>query len=444
VECTLPIQTLDKTLAFLTRANETFERRYPGDPPHQQPVHTVYGGAHLFTADTPRKLGVLALRSLDDYAPDASSFASALRLAPSPSFHRVYERVRQKLVHGAVEDLRVDFEDGYGVRPDHEEDDHCLSVAREFARGMRKETLPPFVGFRVKSLSNDTAVRSLRTLDLLLTALARETGGTVPNHFVVTLPKVVIPEQVSALVGTLDVLETSLGIPLGTIGIELMVEATQALVSARGEVTLAALLDAAKGRCRGAHFGAYDYTAGVDVAAAEQSLTHPWCDHARHVMQLAFARTGVRLSDGATNELPVAPHKHPTTEMQRDENRASVHHAWAVAYTNVQRALTQGFYQGWDLHPAQFPSRYAAVYNFFDMAREATAKRLRNFVTQAARATLVGTHFDDAATGQGLVNFFLRAVDAGALTEEEAAQDAGVSVALLRTRSFSRMTGAVR
>ena len=435
------------SLARLYAAHDAFDARYPGDRPGRQPVHTVYGGAHLFAHDAAQKLGAVALRALEQYAPDADAFARALALPGVDDEARarhaaVFARVRDKLAREPVEDLRVDFEDGYGPRAPDEEDAHCVAVARAFARGMREHTLPAFAGIRVKSLSRESAARALRTLDLTLTALAHETGGALPANFVVTLPKVVMPAQVEALVDALDALERALDVAPNTVGIELMVEATQTLVSPRGEVTLAHLLDASRGRLRGAHFGAYDYTASCDVAALDQSLAHPWCDHARHVMQLTLARTGVRLSDGATTLLPVAPHKNPTTDAQRDENRALVHRAWQRAYGDIARALSQGYYQGWDLHPAQLPARYAAVYDFFLRGLEASGRRLRAFVAQAARATQAGGGFDDAATGQALVNFFLRAVDAGALTDDEAAAHAGVSVARLRTRSFAAIARA--
>ena len=97
-----------------------------------------------------------------------------------------------------------------------------------------------------------------------------------------------------------------------------------------------------------------------------------------------------------------------------------VHRAWKLHYNHIQHSLTNAFYQGWDLHPAQLPTRYAAVYSFFLDGLEAASERLKNFVEKAAKATLVGDVFDDAATGQGLLNYFLRAVNCGALTEEEA------------------------
>src|SRR5262249_45438857 len=130
VRTTLTDKKLAKALDRVNRAQARLYRRYPGDSGARQAVHTVYGGAHLFTADTPRKLGERALRALDTYAPDAGTFAEAIglrgELAP-----KVYDRVRDKLRRDPVEDFRIDFEDGYGNRPDDEEDGHAIAAAQQ-------------------------------------------------------------------------------------------------------------------------------------------------------------------------------------------------------------------------------------------------------------------------------------------------------------------------
>ena len=117
-----------------------------------------------------------------------------------------------------------------------------------------------------------------------------------------------------------------------------------------------------------------------------------------------------------------------------------MHRAWRPARASTSRhSLVTGFYQGWDLHPAQLPSRYAAVYAFFLEGLDAASERLKNFVQKAAQATLVGDVFDDAATGQGLLNYFLRAMNCGAITEEEAVDKSGLTLAELRGRSFVKI-----
>ena len=429
--------------ARLAQVNRAFGERYPGEPEGRRPVHTVYGGAHLFSADAARKLGTLALRAMDEHALDFAAFARAVGLSgPDDRALAVYERVREKLLAEPVEDFRIDFEDGYGIRPAEEEDRHAALAAAEVAKGMAAGSLPPFVGIRIKSLTEELWARSVRTLDLFLTSLCGATQGKLPPSFVVTLPKVTLPEQVAALADLLDLLEPSLNIPAGELKIELMIETPQAIFDAGGRVALRALVEAARGRCSGAHFGAYDYTAALGVASSEQRLSHPACDFARDVMLVALAGSAVALSDGATNVLPVPIHKSaaggaPLTEGQRGENREAVHAAWRLHFNDVQRGLSRGFYQGWDLHPAQLVTRYAALYDFFLRGLDDAAARLRRFVERAAQATLAGSIFDDAATGQGLLNYFLRAIACGALSEEEAHARSGLSLSELRSRSFS-------
>ncbi len=415
-----------------------FASRYPGESGRRQPVHTVYGGAHLFKSDTAPRLGTLAMRSFETYAPDAKSFAQALEL-PDKLADTIYERVREKLVREAVEDFRIDFEDGYGTRPDAEEDGHAVSAAQEVAKGLEARTLPPFLGIRIKTFSEELHARSIRTLDLFLTTLVEAAGGRLPENFVVTLPKIVSPAQVTTLADIFDLLEPKLGLPTGSLKMEMMVETTQSIINERGETNLPQMLDAARGRCVAAHFGTYDYTASCSITAAYQDMLHPACDFARHIMQVSFGGTGIWLSDGATNIMPVAPHRGELTSAQEAENRAVVHRAWKLHYDHVRHSLANAFYQGWDLHPAQFPTRYAAVYTFFLEGLDAASERLSNFVAKAAQATLVGDVFDDAATGQGLLNYFLRAINCGALTEQEAQDLTSLSLDELQSGSFVKI-----
>ncbi len=415
-----------------------FASRYPGESGRRQPVHTVYGGAHLFKSDTASRLGTLAVRSFETYAPDAAAFTQVLEL-PDKLADTIYERVREKLAREAVEDFRIDFEDGYGTRPDAEEDGHAVLAAQEAAKGLEAGTLPPFLGIRIKTFSEELHARSIRTLDLFLTTLVEAADGRLPENFVVTLPKIISPVQVTTLADIFDLLEPKLGLPSGSLKMEMMVETTQSIINERGETNLPQLLDAARGRCITAHFGTYDYTASCSITAAYQDMLHPACDFARHVMQVSFGGTGIWLSDGATNIMPVAPHRGELTAEQEAENRVVVHRAWKLHYDHVRHSLTNAFYQGWDLHPAQFPTRYAAVYTFFLEGLDAASERLSNFVAKAAQATLVGDVFDDAATGQGLLNYFLRAINCRALTEQEAQDLTTLSPDELRSGSFVKI-----
>lgn len=435
----LKARDLAPVLRHLKRTNDSIARTVPGETGERQPVHTVYGGAHLFRADTTGRLGAAALAALDDYAPDGETLARILDLPPGLDPGLVHSRVVSKLRSEPVEDFRVDFEDGYGNRPDEEEDGHAESVAKEIAAGLAAGTLPPFIGIRIKPLSRELHGRSLRTLDLFITTLAAATRRRLPPNFLITIPKVMAPGQVAAVAAVCDSLERSLKLPRGVLKLELMIETPQSILGPDGTSALRALVDAGKGRVTGAHFGTYDYTALCGITASWQHMRHPVCDFARHMMQVALAQTGVRLSDGATNIMPIAPHRAPAgatlTEVQGRENAASVHRAWKVHFDDVMHSLVNGYYQGWDLHPAQLPTRYAAVYTFFLSSLPAATARLRNFVEKAAQATLVGDVFDDAATGQGLLNFFIRGLSSGAITLDEA-RATGLSLEELQSRSF--------
>jgi citrate lyase beta subunit len=416
----LPPVSLQGIAERLRGANHAFANRYPGEPGERQPVHVVYGGAHLFKRDSANRLGALALRALEEHAPDPDAFAKIFEM-PGDLAQIVHPRVVEKLRREPIEDYRIDFEDGYGLRPDAEEDGHAVTTAREMAAGLAAGTLPPFCGLRIKALTEETRDRALRTLGLFLVALLLD-GGQLPPGFAVTLPKVTTVEQVATLADLCDLFEPALGLPAGSLKLEIMVETPQALLN------VLTLVEAARGRCVAAHFGVYDYTAALGVTGRYQGMRHPVADFARQTLQNALAGTGIRLADGATTLLP--------TPLQ---DAANVQSGWKVHYEDVRRSLMLGFYQSWDLHPAQLVSRYAAVYGFFHEVVDDAALRLRNFLDHAARATREGQIFDDAATGQGLLNSFLRAVHCGALTEEEALARSGLKLEELRGKSFGKI-----
>jgi citrate lyase beta subunit len=350
--------------------------------------------------------------------------------------------VVEKLTREPVEDFRLDFEDGYGVRSDEEEDGHAQTAAQEVAAGLRAGTLPPFIGIRIKPMSPELHLRSLRTLDIFLTTLVRDAQRQLPSGFVVTIPKILSPGHVSTVASACLAIELRLGLRPGALQLELMYETPQSIVAPDGTSAVRTLVTAGDGRVVGAHFGAYDYTALCGITAACQNMRHPACDFARQMMQVSLAQSGVRLSDGATNVMPIPPYRpapdRPLTDDQRRENRQTVHRAWKIHFDDVRHSLTNGYYQGWDVHPAQLPTRYAAVYAFFLSARAAAVARLRNFVDKAAQATLAGDVFDDGATGEGLLNFFLRGLTTGALTMDEA-RETGLTIEELQARSFQKV-----
>ncbi len=465
--------TNDEVQSFhdqLAEANKQLGIHYQEEIFERQPVHTVYGGANLFKAEFMSKLGGIGLRTLNTYAPNFAVFAQVLELPGSESLpetsaelvdltaaldadadavrkvfpaawlaYTVYQRVVHKLQTEPIEDNRIDFEDGYGNRPDDEEDGHAISSADEVAKGMEAGILSPFIGIRIKSFTDECKTRSIRTLDLFLTRLAEKANGKLPDNFVITLPKVTTEEQVATLAKILDKIEDKLGYAKKSLKLEIMIETTQSIINERGENTVPLLVAAGDGRCRSAIFGTYDYTAACHITAAHQSHTHPASDFARHVLQASSAASNITISDGATTIMPIGPHKAPKdgqlSTLQIKENRLVVNSAWKLHYDNIMHSLRHAYYQGWDLNPGQLPIRYAAVDTFFLTGLKDASARLNAFLNKAAQATLVGNTFDDAATGQGLLNFFLRGMACSAITEEEVLAT-GITMDELKSRSF--------
>lgn len=436
---TIPSHKKDQLFQSLSKANNTFNEIYPGDRSERQPVHTLYGGANLFKSDAPIALGQRALEILETYAPNHEIFGKAFGLTGGSDFSkRIYDKVVAKLKSEAIEDFRIDFEDGYGNRSNEEEDTTAVTAAQEVAKGMADKTLSPFIGIRIKPFTEEMRERGLRTLDIFLSTLVKETGGKLPDNFVVMLPKVTIPEQPETLANFFTILEEELGLAKGILKMEMMVETTQAIMAIDGTNPLYKFIKAAQGRCIAMHFGTYDYTASCSITAKYQEMDHPVCDFAHHMTKVALAHTGIWLSDGATNTMPIGPHRGDLTPEQEEENRQVVHRAWKKGYDHIRHSLWNGYYQGWDLNPAQFPMRYAAVYAFFLESYDDAVERLKTFVEKAARATLIGDVFDDAATGQGLLNYFLRALNSGAITEEEVLAT-GLTLEEIQGRSFKKI-----
>ena len=460
-------------LKLLAGANRSFEENYPGKSLRRQPVQTFYEGAHLFKAESAKNFALLANKSLTDFAPDFVSFANALGLKDADSLPdnnaaidallteiqnngidpknsavwlawRVYAQVKRKLEREAVEDLRLDYEDGFGIHPDEKEDAVAVQGAKEVADGMKQNILPPFIGIRIKPFNSEFVERSVRTLNIFVSTLLEETGGVLPENFVVTLPKVEIPEQAAALVKVFEVLEADSVLNSGELKMEIMIETTQSVFNADGEVTARKIANAAGHRCVGAHFGTYDYTASCDLIAAYQTMDNEVCDFARQVMKVAFGGSGIFLSDGATNIIPLAPHQSENlSALQNSENLENVHRSWKLSYGHIRHSLANAFYQGWDLHPAQLPVRYAANAAFFLEQLQVSTGRLRNLVEQASSATVSGDVFDDAATGQGLLNYFFRALNSGAIDPEDV-ESAGVTVEEVQAGSFRNIVEARR
>jgi citrate lyase beta subunit len=399
--------------AALADVDASLAANYPGDSGERQPIHTVYVPADRFTTGLVGEWGAAALAALDEHLPSAEALAGVLGVETALA-GGVLLRVRAKLVAEPIEDLRIDFEDGYGLHSDHEEDE----AARRAAGALRGGDAVPFCGLRFKSLETSTRRRGVRTLDLFLDTLLD--GSALPAGFVVTLPKVTHVGQVVAFVEVCAALEDSHGLARGSLRFEVQVETPQAILAADGTAAVARMVHAGGGRVTGLHYGTYDYSAACGVAAPYQSMEHPVADHAKAVMQLAAAGTGVRISDGSTNVLPVgAPD--------------SVLAAWRLHARLVRRSLERAYYQGWDLHPAQLVTRYAATYAFYRAGMPVACDRLRAYLAHAGSGVL-----DEPATAQAMASLLVRGVHCGALDAGEVSDRAGVSTeeldALFRRR----------
>jgi citrate lyase beta subunit len=389
--------------ARLADADAALVAGYPGDGPTRQPVHTVYVSGDLFTADLPQRWGAAALEAVDAQAALFTEVAGD-----------EVDRVRAKLASEPVEDLRIDFEDGYGARGDGTEDADAVAAAGALATATRQGTAPPYRGIRFKSLEVPTRHRGVRTLTLFLGALL-DAGGTL-DDFVVTLPKITSVEQVAAMVELTERLETAHGLPQRALRFELQIETPQSILGPDGSALVARMIHSGDGRVTALHYGTYDYSAFCGIPAAQQSMEHPVADHAKLVMQAAAAGTGVRLSDGSTNVLPVG-------------DGDAVRRGWELHARLIRRSLERGYYQGWDLHPAQLPTRFAATYVFYRAGFAAAAQRLRSYLRPIGEpGSGSGAVLDEPATARALSDFVVRGLDCGALDPDEVESATGVDV----------------
>ena len=365
----------------LAAADAALAEQYAGERPGRQPVHTVYVPADRYDAGLVPAYGAAALALVDRHADAFTELVGD---------EAVVARVRAKLASEPVEDLRVDFEDGYVGRDDADEDADAVRAARALAQSQQAGEAAPYGGIRVKCFEAATRARSLRTLTSFVATL-REAGASTEG-WVVTLPKVTSVDQVEAMVHVAETLD---------LRFEVQVETPQSILGPDGTALVARMVHAGGGRLTGLHYGTYDYSAFVGIVAAHQSLEHPVADHAKLVMQAAAAGTGVRLSDGSTNVLPVG-------------DRDAVVHAWRTHHGLVRRSLARGYYQGWDLHPGQLPTRYAATYAFY---REGLTSALDRLEAYAGRVE--GGIADEPATARALARYVLRGLDCGAVDPDE-------------------------
>lgn len=405
---------LAKIDRHLAETDEVLEAVYPGDSGARQPVHTVYVPADRFTPDLAAQWGARALAAVEA-AGGMETLAAQAGIEPA-LIGAVSARVSHKLATEPIEDLRLDFEDGYGDRGDTEDADVATAASR-VADAVASGSAPPFIGIRFKCFEKPTRARGLRTLDLFIGGLLE--AGALPDGLVLTLPKVTTTAQVEAMVIAVEALERTHGLDAGRLRFEVQVETPQLVLGADGRSPLAQLPVAAPGRISGLHYGTYDYSASLGIAAEYQSMEHPAADLAKEIMQLAVAGTGIRLSDGSTNILPVG-------------ERAA--EAWALHARLVRRSLERGFYQGWDLHPHQLATRYLATYAFYREGYPAAASRLRTYLAHEDGAVM-----DEPATARALAWFVLRGVQCGAIDAVEVRADIGIDVDALTALAHPRL-----
>ncbi|MEN3224716.1 aldolase/citrate lyase family protein [Mycolicibacterium porcinum] len=405
----------------LSAADAQLANRYPGDDGRRQPIHTVYIPGNRYTATMPADWGSAALTTAKDAGgldAVASLVGASTGIDCEPD--TLATLVENKLTTEPIEDLRIDFEDGYGTFDDATEDADVAQAIAALRTALDAGTSTPFVGTRFKCFEAGTRARGLRTLDMFVSGLVA--SGGLPDGLTLTLPKVTSVDQVEAMVAVASALEVANGLPAGRIRFEVQVETPQAILGADGSAPVAQFIHAGQGRVSSLHYGTYDYSASLGIAAAYQSMEHPAADHAKNVMQLAVAGTGVHMSDGSTNILPVG-----------DPDNVAM--AWKLHARLVRRHLERGIYQGWDMHPAQLVTRYLATYAFYRGAFAPAANRLRNYVHR-----LDSTVMDEPATARALANVIHRGRVCGALTVGEIETATDLSMSTVRDIALGRTT----
>lgn len=408
-------QTLQQIDELLAPVDAALAAQYPGDRTGRQPIHSVYVPADRADAGTVPEWGARAADLLGEYGDvlpgDLAVVEQNLRTAP-------------------IQDLRIDFEDGYGGTGDPAQDADARRIGAILAEIPRRSEsrpgstdvsvrMPDRFGIRPRGLEPEERRRGIRTLELVLDA-----AGGVPAGFVFTVPKIRSADQIPALSVLCEAFEGAHGLPAGTLTYELQIESPHIVLGADGTAGIARAVRASDGRCSALHFGTYDYTAALGIAPRFQSLTHPSADHAKAVMLLAAAQAGVWVSDGSTQVLP---------QGTADEVRAALElHSGLVT-----RSLQAGIYQGWDLHPGHLASRWAATIAFYREAMPIAAGRIDAYCRRDAS----GTAADEPATAQTLAGLIVRGLACGAFTETEFrahAPDATSEVLdALTTRTYS-------
>ncbi|MGC4963327.1 DUF6986 family protein [Gordonia sp. DT101] len=385
----LPAEVRARLEEILRPVDDDLAARYPGDRPTGQPAHTVYVSAADTDFDTPASWG--------ERAGEIAEAARDVVIELASGDVVVADLARKRLQDNPVEDLRIDLEDGYGWRDDAVEDADARRAGAILAGWTQmRPHAPRSAGIRAKGLGDRERRRGLRTLELVL-----DSAGGVPDGFVFTVPKLRDVRQVDAVNVLCEAFERAHGLAEGMLRFELQIEIPQAVLGPDGRATLAGAIHRGMPRLTGLHYGTYDYSAACGIVSAQQSLAHPVADHAKAVMQAATAQTGVWISDGSTQVIPVGTPDQIQSALRR-------HHAL------VLRSVERGFYQGWDMHPGHLVTRWLAVIGFFRSAMPTAARRLESYFDRRS-----GDVVDEPATALSLASVLQRGTAAGAFTADE-------------------------
>lgn len=377
-----------------------------------QPLHTVYIPADRLEPDIVRQWGDAAAQAARE-AGGLVAIAHAMGVESGNST-TLSARVAQKLAEQPIEDLRVDFEDGYGYRSDEEEDAAALRAGEVLAAILAGPLAPDRVGLRVKPLDRRGAQRGSRTLRLFLRSFLAASGPSAEMSRVrVTLAKVMNQSQVRVLDEVCLAIESEHDLVPGALGVELQVEVPHVIGGVTPEDALVTL--SRHPRVRALHFGTYDYTSAQGILPSQQRSTHPVARHATRVMQVAAAINVIEVCDGSLNRLPVGD----------AEQRIA---AWNAHAEMVRDGLQTGLPQGWDLHPAQLITRYLAAFDVLRAEAPDAQRRLRAALGLGHDAA-AGAVLDEPATLRMLGALLARAIRRGALAADELAP--GLSLELV-------------
>jgi citrate lyase beta subunit len=378
-----------------------------------QPSGTLYGGAQRFKVGALAKLGDHVQSFFQRHVDSDDAFVACFGVPTATSVATLRERLRASLQRAPLEDVRVDFEDGYGPHGDDEEDAHARLVGEALAE-KRTTGWPQRVGVRVRALESGTAKRALRTLTIVVDTMVAAGWRPGREPFRVTLPKVTHLQELAMAARALERLEADHELPERSFVVEAMVETPEALLDREGRVPLVLWPGMARGRLGALHFGAFDYLSSLGVPARSQSLDHPACLHARASLALGAARAGIEVSDGTFLEIPVGPHREAIAgSIEEQENQEIVARALRHHAERVRRQLAEGYAQGWDLHPGQVVSRRAALLTAYVEGRDDVLRRMDGFLSAGARAARSGTAFDDAASARSLLATLRRGIRLG-------------------------------